>query len=730
MGASAQTSKEILRAIEQVNDTWQAQHSPNVRAFWDNAAYFTGNQEAYRLTGKAQYYLYADRWAMHNNWQGATSTNPQEWKYKNYGEGQDYVLFGDWQICFQTYIDLNNLEPMPWKVKRATEVMTRLAHMPETDLWWWADALYMVMPLMTKMYLLTSDVAFLDKLTDCFLWSDSLMWDPDAQLYYRDAKYIYPKVVTATGGKSFWARGDGWVLAGLAKVLADMPKDYARRAIFEERFRQLAEGVSRAQQEGGYWSRSMLCEADAPGPETSGTAFFAYGLMWGVRNGYLDRQTYQPTIEKAWTYLYGQAMQPDHTIGYVQPIGEKPDPTRIVDATSQAPFGTGAWLLAACERVRYIDQPEGSPVSYSPSLLVTVTNPTEVNRQDVVQLSADTVFQRLGIGGGRQIVITDQTGEEVPYQLTADACILLQPFLRPRAEATFTIAIGNPSDYILRATGREYPNRMDDLTFENDRCAWRLYGAQMQGQGIAGFDVFCKNTQQPVVDNLYHNEFTSYALNERLKSQGRGSEWATHHRQLTYHRNHGQGMDAYTVGRTLGAGAPGIWRGGSIVLPTACQQAQITECGPLRFQAQQTMFESEGTTEQRTLTLDVGTHLMRVDVSPADQQLCAGIALHDSNPEVTINQKEGYIAYAENLDTPEAQNGQLYLGLVVAENQKAKAKQAQGHALLFSQSPSLPFSYYTASAWSRADVQTFAEWKALLADYKTCIDKPVIVDYR
>ena len=78
----------------------------------------------------------------------------------------------------------------------------------------------MVMPLMTKMYKLTGDRMFLDRMYDNFLWSDSLMYDAEAQLYYRDAKYIYPKVKTASGGKSFWARGDGWVLAGLAKVLA------------------------------------------------------------------------------------------------------------------------------------------------------------------------------------------------------------------------------------------------------------------------------------------------------------------------------------------------------------------------------------------------------------------------------------------------------------------------------------------------------------------------------
>ena len=364
--------------ITKVNDYWQQHRSPLERSFWDVAAYHTGNMEAYKLLGTARWLDYSQRWANHNLWQGAREKDPLKWKYKTYGEGHDFVLFGDWQICFQTYIDLytiengerklkdyatagkslNNFQPsasgFPYKIARAIEVMDYEVRQPQNDFWWWADALYMVMPVLTKLYTITGEVKYLDKLYDNFRWSDELMYDKDEQLYYRDAKYIYPKVKTAcNGGKSFWARGDGWVLAGLAKVLADMPEDYKNRPFFVQRFRELAEGVARVQRPGGYWSRSMLCEEDAPGPETSGTAFFTYGMLWGVNHGLLDRATYEPVIERAWKYLTTVALQSDGSVGYVQPIGEKPDPTKTVDAHSQANFGVGAFLLAACEHLRY-----------------------------------------------------------------------------------------------------------------------------------------------------------------------------------------------------------------------------------------------------------------------------------------------------------------------------------------------------------------------------------------
>ena len=753
IAAQGETSAQVLKKIEKVNDYWQANNSPQCRAFWDNAAYFTGNMEAYRLTGKAQYYEYSEKWCRHNNWMGATSNDKSRWRYKTYGEGNDFVLFGDWQICFQTYIDMYNLVPADYKVARAIEVMSHECSMEDNKFWWWADALYMVMPVMTKMYLLTGEVKYLDKLHENFLWSDSLMWDKEAQLYYRDGKYIWPKVTTACdGGKSFWARGDGWVLAGLAKVLADMPRDYQHRPIFVQRFQQLAEGVARCQQPGGYWSRSMLCEDDAPGPETSGTAFFCYGLLWGVNHGYLDKAQYAPVIEKAWNYLSTKALQADGSIGYVQPIGEKPDPTKIVDARSQAPFGTGAWLLAACERVRYLDgtasqQPlQGAPrTADGKSMTVTVSNPTAHDRCDVVELSADAVFSALGIAGGRQFLVLDGDNVERPYQLTHDGKVLFQAFVAPMKTATFTLKRGEPRAARLDCNGRIYPDREDDLTWENDKCAWRMYGPKMHNKGVSGFDTFAKNVTYPVQDALYHSELTSYAVNARLKKVGRGSEWAQLHRDVyTYHRDRGQGMDAYTVGTTLGAGAPALMDGGNLIMPDVYEKAEIIENGPLRFRVRLQMYEQHGIRETRTFTQDKGTHLARVEVAysgaAAGTPVASGIVVHKSQPTAyAINKKASYIAYSDALDTPQGQNGQLFIGCYYPEKMKALKYQPLpeekaggiGHVLgITTLAADKPFTYYAGSAWSKYDVPTMAVWEQLLQHYADNIKNPLKVEIR
>lgn len=355
MGPATPTREQVLAALTKANDYWQSKHSPLQWPFWDQAAYHTGNMEAYAVTSKAAYRDYSTAWAEHNQWQGARSTDKSAWKY-TYGETDEHVMFGDWQICFQTYADLYQLDPAKdrRKIARAIEVMQHEMSLPNNDYWWWVDGLYMVMPVMTKLYKITGERRYLDKLHEYFVFADRLMFDQEAGLYYRDAKYLYPKHASANGGKDFWSRGDGWVFAGLAKVLADVPRDHPAYALMQDRFRRMARALKPIQQEEGYWTRSLLDPGQAPGRETSGTAFFTYGYAWGMNHGVLDKADYAAVALKGWHYLSTIALQPDGKLGYIQPIGERAIPGQLVDQNSTAPFGVGSFLLAAAEMSRFV----------------------------------------------------------------------------------------------------------------------------------------------------------------------------------------------------------------------------------------------------------------------------------------------------------------------------------------------------------------------------------------
>lgn len=346
---------EVVAIIDKVNTHWQQTTPAQQWSFWHVAAYHTGNMAAYQVTHNPAYRQYSETWAAHNQWQGAKEPDKTRWQY-TYGETDEHVMFGDWQICFQTYADLYQLDKNPAKIARAREVMEYEMSTPRKDYWWWADGLYMVMPVMTKLYNVTGNRLYLEKLHQYFEYANSIMYDADEQLYYRDAKYVFPKHASVNGKKDFWSRGDGWVFAGLARVLDELPADDPYRPEYVARFKAMAAALKRVQQPEGYWTRSLLDPQHAPGPETSGTAFFTYGYLWGINHGVLARDEYLPVARSGWAYLSKVALQADGRVGYVQPIGDRAIPGQVVDQNSTADFGVGAFLLASAELLRLLDQ--------------------------------------------------------------------------------------------------------------------------------------------------------------------------------------------------------------------------------------------------------------------------------------------------------------------------------------------------------------------------------------
>jgi len=357
MSAKGQTTNkaEVIDIIYKVNDYWQKNNPEPGWAFWDQSAYHTGNMEAFFLTGKPEYRKFSEAWAEHNEWKGAKSDNKNEWKY-SYGETDEHVLFGDWQTCFQTYADLYLVEPADYKIARAREVLEYQMSTQRNDYWWWADGIYMAMPVMTRLYKITKNPLYLEKINIYLTYTDDIMYDKQAHLYYRDAAYVYPRHKTINGKKDFWSRGDGWIFAAFARTLNDIPTTDKYRRKYVQRFLDMAVAIKECQQPEGYWTRSLLDPDYVPGPETSGSAFYVYGLLWGINNGYLDKKEYQDAAVRGWKYLEEVALQPNGTVGYVQPIGDRAIPGQVIDKQSTACFGVGAFLLAACEYARYLDR--------------------------------------------------------------------------------------------------------------------------------------------------------------------------------------------------------------------------------------------------------------------------------------------------------------------------------------------------------------------------------------
>lgn len=739
-------TSSVLKMIEKVNDHWQATNSPEVNAFWDNAAYFTGNIEAYRLTGKAKYLEYSDKWARYNKWQGATETDAAKWLYKKYGEDQQHVLFGDWQICFQTYLDMYEMNPNAYKIARAKEVMDYECESSSNDYWYWADALYMAMPVMTKMYKVTGNKIYLDKLYQYFSYADNLMYDKESHLYYRDAKYVYPQHKTANGNKDFWSRGDGWVLAGLAKVLQDMPKSYEHYTFFSQRFKELASAIARCQQKKGYWTRSLLDAEQANGPETSGTAFFTYGLLWGMNHGLLDVDTYKPVVDKSWTFLSRVALQDDGSIGYVQPIGEMAIKGQQLTAKNTSNFGTGAFLLAACEKVRFDDNSVKS--SDIRSFEVNIKNKDNNLYHKVVELDAKTVFNKLGISGGRQFIVKNALGQEVPYQITYDGKILIEASVRPFGTASFNISKGMPATPKNYVYGRQYPERVDDIGWENDRCAYRLYGPALQrtGEDAYGNDVWLKNVPDLVEEDRYHTEDIMKGPIAELKKTDKEAADILEE-STSYHYDHGYGFDCYKVGPTLGCGTPALLDGDKIIFPYCYKDYEILDNGPLRFTVSLTYNPSKikddtNVVEHRLLSLDKCSNFNKQTVwydgltKPCD--LCAGVVIHSEDTTSVVLGKN-YVQYADPTDNPKGQNFQIYVAALfpnyVSYTKKLMYEKPTrgnaGHAIgiVNNYKSGDKYTYYFGAAWSKYDCLSQEEWQIRINNYMNSLKHPFEITY-
>jgi rhamnogalacturonyl hydrolase YesR len=188
--------------------------------------------------------------------------------------------------------------------------------------------------------------AFADK--EFWATTDYLL-DPEYSLYYRDSRYFTQQ--DDEGNKVFWARGNGWVYAGVANILRILPEDHPSYAKYLQLYKDMSKTIAGLQHDNGFWRVSLLAKEKYEMPETSGTGFMTYGLAWGVNEGHLDAETYAPVVRKGWSALVS-AVQDDGKLGWVQPIGAAPD--SVLETDSQL-YGVGAFLLTATQMMRFDD---------------------------------------------------------------------------------------------------------------------------------------------------------------------------------------------------------------------------------------------------------------------------------------------------------------------------------------------------------------------------------------
>jgi len=254
------------------------------------------------------------------------------------------------------------LAPLQGRLDQVADASNAEDAAAKRPVWWWCDALFMAPPVLARMSEITGDPKYRDALDREWWRTANLLYDPDGHLFYRDTRHKSAR--DSQGNPVFWSRGNGWVLAGLARTLEALPDNYPDRARFVAIYKDMAGRIAELQTPDGSWHSSLLDPDHYPGPETSGTALNCFGLAWGINHGLLSREGYLPVVAKAWAALLA-ARRPDGLPGYVQGVGAAP---ALATASHTEAYATGAYLLAASELVKLAPFAlSPSPVAVSPA---------------------------------------------------------------------------------------------------------------------------------------------------------------------------------------------------------------------------------------------------------------------------------------------------------------------------------------------------------------------------
>jgi rhamnogalacturonyl hydrolase YesR len=321
-------------------------------ADWINGALYVGMMEYARIAPDSTYLKWLKNKATKMNWEKNPSNNPKmKYHADDYCVGQLYAelyrIYQDKKMIRWTnsYLDYITKNPST----RSLEHNWNMETYP-TERWSWCDALFMAPTVWAKMANITQKPAYLDFMYNEYKATYDHLYDKEEHLFTRDDSYFGK--TEANGKKVFWGRGNGWVLAGLPIIIKELPADYQNKKFFETVFVEMAEKIANLQGPDGSWHASLLDPESFPTPETSSSAFFVYGLAWGINNGYLKKAKYQPIVEKGWKKIVN-AVYPNGKLGWVQPVGADP---RKVEESMTEPYGVGAFLLAGTEIMKLIQQ--------------------------------------------------------------------------------------------------------------------------------------------------------------------------------------------------------------------------------------------------------------------------------------------------------------------------------------------------------------------------------------
>jgi len=338
---------------------------------------------------------------------------------------------------------------------------------------------------------------------------------------------------------------------------------------------------------------------------------------------------------------------------------------------------------------------------------------------DAVPLQA--LLDSLNVPAGTPLTLTDETGKHIVTQIFNDGqqdLLLFETCTLANSESLYFVTIGqdtaqcsvSPAVFI-----KHYPRRKDDLLWENESALWRAYGPELQrsGERAFGYDVWCKNTSSLIGDHRMMKHLDDHAQADslyRLELPELVPIADSLRANSTFHRDHGDGMDCYAVGATLGGGTSALLNDGAIVYPWAWKSHKILANGPLlaavRLDYDTLYVGSDTVMEHRTIITQKGTRFNIINVEydglSSPHEVAVGIVFHGTEDSVRLDVRNKFIAYSDPTDQPDLNPGRVLIGAYIPNMTRTALE--QGHALgIAHYTPGQTFTYFMGSGWSKGD---------------------------
>lgn len=324
-------------------DEWKTNNMQWPKWDWTNAVCYAGIYAYYDVSKEQRYGDILMDIANATNWKnGPNRSYADEYCVAQlycqlYKEHKQEKMIADFKSLANRLMEVPHTESIAWENK----IFLRE--------WAWCDALFMGPPSFAFLSSVTRQIQYLDFASKMWWQTTDYLFDTTTNLFLRDSRFFTKK--GEDGNKIYWSRGNGWVMAGLCRMIQNLPPNYKDEQKYVSLFQKMAAAVSKVQRTDGYWPTSLLDSVHYKQQEASGTAFLCYALTFGVRNGLLNSDEYRPVIDRAWNALI-KMVHPDGKLGYVQKIGDAPGHVAYNDTEV---YGVGAFLLAGAERVKLLN---------------------------------------------------------------------------------------------------------------------------------------------------------------------------------------------------------------------------------------------------------------------------------------------------------------------------------------------------------------------------------------